>query len=164
MKKYLPLFSFLFLSTHLFAQNLEIPNDLKLEVAEDYKNTEQLVIDSGEWLLNTPLSENPEKRKQINAFLMKWLSGSPTVSIELTSGIVPFDCADCLMSFLSGWASYSLQNNYSKDKIACAVAGAEQALAFYEKNKPVLGKISDMEKLKKQQKKGKLKKYVESKF
>lgn len=65
---------------------------------------------------------------------------------------------------MSGWTKYSLENDYSKNKIECAVAGAENAIEFYEKNKSELGKISDMEKLKKQQKKGNLKKYIESKF
>jgi len=154
----------LFLSTSLLAQEVEIPNDLKLENAEEYKKTEQLVLNSTDWLLKTPISENPNKRKEINAFLMKWMSGSPTVSIELVSGIVPLDCPDCLMSFMSGWTKYSLENDYSKNKVECAGAGAENTIEFYLKNKSALGKNSDMEKLIKQQKKGKLKKYIESKF
>jgi len=164
MNKIKMLICLLFVSTSLLAQEVEIPNDLKLENAEDYKKTEQLVLNSTEWLLKTPISENQSKRKEINAFLMKWMSGSPTVSIELVSGIVPLDCADCLMSFMSGWIKYSLENNYSKDKVECAVAGAENAVEFYKKNKSELGKNSDMEKLMKQQKKGKLKKYIKSKF
>jgi len=164
MNKIKTLIFLLFVSTSLLAQEVEIPNDIKLENAEDYQKTEKLVLNSTEWLLKTPVSENPEKRKEINAFLMKWMSGSPSVSIELVSGIVPLDCGDCLMSFMSGWTKYSLENEYSKNKIECAVAGAENAIEFYEKNKSELEKNSDMEKLKKQQKKGKLKKYIESKF
>jgi hypothetical protein len=154
----------LFVSTNLMAQEVEISNDLKLENAEDYKKTEQLVLNCTDWIMKTPISESPEKRKSINAFLMKWMSGSPSVSIELVSGIVPLDCGDCLMSFMSGWTKYSLENNYSKNKIECAVAGAKNAIEFYEKNKSELGKNSDMEKLIKQKKKGKLKKYIETKF
>jgi len=164
MNKIKMLICLLLVSTSLLAQEVEIPNDLKLENAEDYKKTEQLVLNSTEWLLKTPISENQSKRKEINTFLMKWMSGSPTVSIELVSGIVPLDCADCLMSFMSGWTKYSLENNYSKDKVECAVAGAENAIEFYRKNKSELGKNSEMEKLMKQQKKGKLKKYIKSKF
>ena len=164
MNKIKMLICLLFVSTSLLAQDVEIPSDLKLENAEDYKETEQLVLNSTEWLWKTPISENQNKRKEINAFLMKWMSGSPTVSIELVSGIVPLDCADCLMSFMSGWTKYSLENDYSKDKVECAVAGAENAIEFYKKNKSELGKNSDMEKLMKQQKKGKLKKYIKSKF
>lgn len=154
----------LFVNSSMFAQVVEIPKDLKLENAEDYKKTEYLVINSTEWLLKTPINENQAKRKEINAFLMKWLSGSPTVTIELVSGIVPLECADCLMSFMSGWAKYSLENNYSKDKVECAIAGAENAIEFYEKNKSTLGKNSDIENLIKKKKKGKLKEYIESLF
>lgn len=164
MNKIKILICLLFVSTGLLAQEVEIPNDLKLENSEDYKKTEQLVLNSSEWLLKTPISENPSKRKEVNAFLMKWMTGSPTVSIELVSGIVPLDCPDCLMSFMSGWTKHSLENDYSKNKVECAVAGAENAIEFYINNKSKLGKNSDMEKLIKQQKKGKLKKFVKSKF
>ena len=148
----------------VIAQDVEIPSDLKLETPEDYKKTEQLVLSSTEWLLKTPITENPGKRKKINAFLMKWMSGSPNVTIELVPGIVPLDCADCLMSFLSGWTKFSLQNDYSKNKVECAIAGAENVIEFYNRNESELGKNSDIKKLIKSQKKGKLKKYIESKF
>lgn len=154
----------LFVSTSLAAQNVEIPGNLKLETAEDYKQTEQLVLNATEWLLNTPVSEEPYKRQAINAFLMKWMIGSPTVSIELVPGIVPLECADCLMVFMSGWTKYSLENDYSKDKVEGALAGAENTIKFYTKNKSELGENSDMEKLIKHQKKGKLKNYMQSKF
>lgn len=154
----------LFVSTSLFAQEVEIPSNVKLESTEDYKNTEGLVLNSTDWLLKTPISEKTEKRKEINAFLMKWMTGSPSVSIELVSGIVPLDCPDCLLSFMSGWTKYSLENNYSNNKIDGALAGAENAIAFYVNNKTVLGKNPDMEKLIKHQKKGKLRKYIKSKF
>jgi hypothetical protein len=69
-----------------------------------------------------------------------------------------------LMSFMSGWTKYSLKNDYSKNKVACALAGAEYAIKFYKKNKSEIGKNADMDKLIKRKNKGKLKKYIESKF
>ncbi len=164
MKTIKTLILMLFVSATVLAQEVEIPNDLKLETAEDYKQTEQLVLDSAAWLLQSPIAENPGKRKDINAFLMKWMSGSPSVSIELVSGLVPLECADCLMLFLSGWTKYSLENNYSNNKVDCALAGVEYAIEFYEKNKAEIGKNPEMQKLIKLKKKEKLKKYVESKF
>ncbi len=164
MNKIRSLVCLLFVSMSLIAQEVEIPKNLYLERAEDYKSTEQLFLNATEWLLNTPVSDNPTKRKEINAFLLKWMSGSPTVSIELVSGIVPLTCAECLMSFMSGWTKYSLENNYSKNKVDGAVAGAENAISFYMKNKEEIGKSAEMEKLIKQQKKGKLIEYIESKL
>ena len=164
MKSIKLLMLLLFASTSLIAQELEIPKEVKFETAEDYKEAEEMVLKATDWLLNTPLSEDPDKRKEVNAYVMMWMSGSPTVTIELVAGIVPLECADCLMSFMSGWTKYSLENNYSKDKIAGAVAGADNAIAFYQKNKSTIGKNADMEKLIKQQKKGSLEKYIKSKF
>lgn len=154
----------LFVSIPFTAQELEIPNDLSLVTADDYKKTESLVLKATEWLAQTPVGEHPNTRIAVNGFLMKWMSGSPTVTIALVEGIVPLDCADCLMVFMSGWTKYSLEHNYSKDNTACAVAGAEHAIRFYEKNKAALGKNADMEKLIKLQKKGKLESYIASKF
>ncbi|MAY82990.1 MAG: hypothetical protein CMP59_02565 [Flavobacteriales bacterium] len=164
MNKLITTICLLFLSLGLIAQEVDIPKDLKLENAEDYKETEQLFIDGANWLLNTPVEEEANKRKEINRFLMMWMTGSPTVTIELVAGIIPAECPDCLMSFMSGWTKYSLENDYASDKIECAVAGAENAIEFYKSNKSELGKNSDMETLLKQQKKGKLKEYIESKF
>lgn len=164
MTKIKLLMCLLWISTISLAQEFQIPSELQLETAEDYKKTEQLVLEATDWLLKTPVTSNPSERKEVNAFLMKWISGSPSVSIELVSRIVPTDCGECLMSFLSGWTKYSLQNDYSKDTVACAVAGAAHTIEFYLKNKSELGKKSEMEKLIKQQKKGKLKKYIASKF
>ncbi|WP_298520316.1 hypothetical protein [uncultured Kordia sp.] len=155
---------FLFTSAVVTAQDIKIPENVKLEKAEDYTKMEPLVLESIAWLQNTSLTENPEKRKKVNAFLIQWLTGSPTVSIELVSGIVPMECADCLMTFLAGWTKYSLENNYSKDKIAGAVAGVEHTIEFYKKNKDALGKQPDIEKLMRRKKKGKLEKFIKSKF
>lgn len=154
----------LFVSTALFAQNVEIPGDLKLKKASDYKTYEPLVLDVIDWLADTPVNEQEAKRRELNAFLMKWVSGSPTVSIQVVSGIVPLDKAEYLMAFMGGWTKYSLNNDYAKDKITCAIAAAEHSIAFYEKNKSELGKNSDLEKLIKQKKKGNLKDYIKSKF
>ncbi len=151
-------------SSNLFAQDIEIPEDLKLETDEDYKGTEPLVIDAIEWLQNTPITQNPAKRKEVNAFLFIWVSGSPTVSIQLVSGLTPTDCAECLLIFMGGWTKYSLENDYSDDNVLCALAGVEAMIELYEKNKSTLGKQSDIEKMIKRKKKGKLKEFVASQF
>lgn len=164
MKNIITLIVLLFVSSGLFAQDFSLPADIKLKKAEDYSKTEKLVLDAIEWLHNTPVNEQESKRKEVSAFLITWMSGSPTVSIGLVSGIVPLDQADYLMSFMSGWTKYSLENNYSKDNVECAVAAVNHTIAFYEENKPELGRNSQMEKLIKQKKKGNLKKYVGSKY
>ncbi len=92
------------------------------------------------------------------------MTGNPTVSIELVEGLVTIDCADCLITFMSGWTKSSLENDYSDDRLSCAMAGVERVISFNQKNKSELGKISDIEKLIKLKNKGKLLAYVEGKL
>lgn len=151
------------LEKELFSKHSDNEN-IQLKTKEDFAKYETKVIEDIDWLMNTPLNQKSQTRKEKSAFLIQWLTGSPTVSIELVPGIVPLDSPECLVSFMGGWTKYSLKNNYSKNKIDCALAGAESAIEFYEKNKSELGKNSDMKKLIKQKNKGKLKKYIKSKF
>lgn len=62
MEKIKLLVLLLFISTNMIAQEVKIPHDLVFENAEDYKKTESLVLKSVDWLLNTPVLENIEKR------------------------------------------------------------------------------------------------------
>lgn len=164
MKKTITLLLILFLSSTAFAQDIDIPENITLEKAEDYKRTEGLVLKSIDWIQNTPISKQGSKRKEVNSFIFTWMSGSPTVSISLVDGIVPLDCADCLMAFMSGWTKYSLLNDYSKNNVAGAMAGAKQAIDLYKRNRATIGKNAGMEKLLKLAKKGKLKSFIKSKY
>ena len=155
------LFLFLFVSTAVTAQEVTIPENVQLKVAEDYKKTEKLVLESIAYLHNSPVSENQVKRLELTAFILKWAGGSPTVTIDLVDGISPLKNEDCLIIFIGGWIKHSLENN-SKDKVDCAVAAVEYTIEFYEKNVDAIGKQSEMKKLIKRQKKGKLREYIAS--
>ncbi len=163
MKKVI-LVLFIALSTGLNSQSIEIPANVQLNSKEDYKKQEALVLKAIDWIQNTNLDKDIEKRKDVNAFLMKWMMGSPSVSIELIGGVVPLDCKECLMSFLAGWTKYSLENDYSKNKIEGALSGTNRMIDFYQKNEKFLENSTDIKKLIKKKKKKKLRKYLESKF
>ena len=152
------------MAINLQAQSSPNVAHVKLETKEDYKNSEDLVMQSIDWVLNTPVTKNASKRKEISAFLINWMSGSPNISVALVEGLTPLDCPDCLVAFMAGWVKYSIENNYSKNDVTNALAGIESAVDFYKKNKSELGKNSELEKLIKHKKKGTLKEYVESKF
>ena len=162
MKHLFTLIAVLCFSLQLQAQDLNIPNNPTLETEADYKRTEPYVLKTIEWIQNTPLNEQKELRTKANAFLLIWLTGSPTVTVEIGPNMVTESCEECLMIFLSGWTKYSLSNNYSKDKAEGALAGAEAVIAFYKKNKSALGRQPEIEKWIKKQKKGQLKKYISS--
>ncbi len=154
-----------FLCTTVFAQKFDLPNAITLQTADDYKTYEKDILSAIAWAQNTPLTEQQVKRKEINAFLLQWMTGSPTVTIAISQDIVPFmNEPECLMAFMGGWTKYSLTNNYSKDNTACAIYAINHVIEFYKKNRKELGKISSIEKFIKKNDKGKLDSYITSKL
>jgi hypothetical protein len=151
------------ISLGLFSQDFEVPENYKLDKSEDYAIYEQDVIKCFEWLMKTPINEHATKRKEANAFLLKWLSGSPNVHIEIKQEIVTFmgTSPDLLMIFMGGWAKYSLESKDFKNKIAGSKAGIESVIEFYTRNKDFLKKDKNIEKYIKMRKKGTLKAYIE---
>lgn len=160
-KSVLSCFLLLF-SVLVFAQEFEVPDNYTLNTDEDYDKYEQDVVRCFNWLLATPLGNEPNKRKDSNAFLMKWLMGSSKVHIEIKPEIVTFmnTSPELLMIFMGGWATHSLTSQDFDNKVAGSLAGLESVMNFYTQNKPVLGKIKEVEKYIKLKSKGKLKRYV----
>lgn len=143
-----------------FTQEYSVPKDYAFESKEDYTRYQQAVLDGIDWLIETPVAEEPAKRKEINAFVLEWLTGSPTVTIELSEDIVTFmDCPDCLMIFMGGWTKYTLEQE-DKNKIQGNLAGIKTLIRFYENNKTELGRSSAIEKYSKLLKKDKLEDYI----
>ena len=141
----------------LLGQEFQVPPNYNLVKAEDYAVYEQDVINGINWLASTPIDQDVEKRKEVNAFLMKWMTGSPTLKIEIRQEIVTFlSSPDLLMAFLAGWTKYSLETRDFSNTLKGNVAGIENVIFVYNKNKKVLGKDREVEKYIKLQSKGKL--------
>ncbi len=69
----------------LFASNIsaqvkyEIPADVQLNVKEDYAKYENDIIAATNWLETNSLDSEPEKRKLVSAFVMKWIMGQSII-------------------------------------------------------------------------------------
>lgn len=153
------------LSLGVYAQHFEVPADYKLIAKEDYAPYEQDVVNCVDWITNTPLNMEADKRKDANAFLLKWVSGSPTVHIEIKEEVVTFlgSSPELLMVYLGGWTRYSLQSKDFDNKVEGSLAGIESVIDFYSKNKAFLPKDKNIEKYIKMKEKGKLREYIEKK-
>lgn len=152
----------LFCSLNLFSQEFTVPQNLRLENAEDYALLEKDVLNAINWLSETSVTEQQTKRKEVNAFLLKWLAGCPYVHIEIKSEIVTFmgSSPELLMMFMGGWAKYSIETKEYDNKIAGSLAGIEMVITFYEKNKVNLPKDKNVEKYIKMKNKGTLIEYI----
>jgi tetratricopeptide (TPR) repeat protein len=134
----------------------------KLEKPEDYAQYEEDIVAMVDWLANTPTTEKPEVRKQVSAFLLSWLTGSPTVTVELSANIVTYmDCGECMFLFMGGWAKYAIQAK-DNDTFKASLAGTETVIQFYTTNKKDIGKNKDIEKLIKLQDSNELESFIRS--
>src|ERR1700679_3255172 len=88
------------------AQTYEVPKNYTLKTKDDYAKYEPEVIHTVDWLQQASWDEPIEKRKEANAFLMAWLTGSPNVSISIGKPLM--DLVDknkeLLIIFMGGYA------------------------------------------------------------
>lgn len=148
------------LALSLSAQEYEVPK-YNLKKAGDFAQYEKDVIGAVNWLMDTPVDAQPDKRKEVNKFLVEWISGSPNVSIEIKQEIVTFMSpnADLLVIYMGGWTKYVLETK-DTDKQKGTLNGLEYVIQFYQKNKDKLKRDKNVEKYIGMKEKGKLEDFV----
>ena len=117
------------------AQQFELPQNITLDKAGDYVKYEKDIIAAANWLESTPIGKEDDKRKQVSTFIMQWITGSPTVTIELNAnGLTKIadKNPEMLLMFMAGYTRYALQNNYLNDKVKCSVEGMKSVLNLYK--------------------------------
>jgi len=151
-------------SLQIFAQEISMPENLAFKTKEDYQKYEKEVLTGIDWLMKQPIDEQVQKRKTINAFVLAWLTGSPSVSISISQDIVTFiGCSECLLIYMGGYTKYVLENK-DDDLLKANVAAIKSVTVFYKKNKETLGKIKALEKYGKLIKQGKLESHLTEKI
>ncbi|HNL66525.1 MAG TPA: hypothetical protein PKL81_15615, partial [Ferruginibacter sp.] len=101
--------------------------------------------------------EQTDKRKEVSAFVITWVGGSPTVNVELNPTILDFEKKNpgMMVLFMAGCARYVLENNYSKDMRAKHRVALRDMIAVYKSGKGIK-KDKKMEKLAKSDEEGKI--------
>jgi hypothetical protein len=130
---------------------------------EEFIASEKKVLATIDWLEVTPFDNEQEKRLQQKAFLVGWITNSPTVSLEINADVLTFTKKnpDLIITFMGGWTRYCLQNNYSKDMVQGSLAGIRSSIKVYKNLS--LKKDKEMEKLIELDNKGELENWVKSK-
>lgn len=102
-----------------------IPDSLILNSEKDYDSYMALAKKSLAWLIHTPLDEHTDKRNEVNAFVMLWLSGSPKITLEIDSKATPFihDDETLIFPFIHGMALYKLGHPECEDKVKLHAEG-----------------------------------------
>lgn len=154
---------FLLSSATTFAQGQELLDGLPT-TKEEFIASEKKVLATIDWLENTAINQEQEKRKLQNAMLVSWLTNSPTVTLEINADVLTFTKknVDLLIIFMGGWTRYSLQNGYSKDAVQGSIAGIKSAIKVYKTG--LLKKDKEMQKLVDMDEKGELEAWVKTKL
>lgn len=123
--------SLLFTFTTINAQAPKLPD--MPEAKEEFPPTEKDMIAAAKWLESTPIGTEPEARLRVNAWVVAWITKSPSVTIVVTSGLLkPFEKNPQFMPvWMAGYARYVLENNYSKDELAANMAAMKAVIACY---------------------------------
>jgi len=155
----------LFLPLCVQAQDFQVPANIVLKQDADYAKYKQEVLDAINWLEYTPLNEQTAKRKEVNAFLVQWISGCPTISVKMYAETMVFYDAnpDLMMSYMGGWTKYALENPGNTDDFMANMAGLHSVIKVYKAGKGIK-KDAKTDKLVKLEKEGKLETWAKAHF
>jgi hypothetical protein len=134
---------------HAQAPTYDLPMNIVLNTKDDYGKYEKDVIAAAKWLEEAPLDQDKEKRAQVNDFVMKWLMGSPNVSVAITPSVSAlFEFNPVLMNiFMAGYTRYILETGSAATTFDATKAGLNSIVNVYSKGVSV-SKDKSIEKLK----------------
>lgn len=138
-----------FFNSPVFSQtNFEVPAGYELKAREDYARYESAIVEAAKWLEATDLDKEKEKRKEVNTFLIQWISGSPDVSIEIHPAVADLygKNEQLLAIYMAGAARYQIENKGSADRMKGIKAGIVSMINVYKKGIAVK-KVKELEKL-----------------
>ena len=165
MKKrflFLVLISLILICNQAKSQDFEVPNNYELKVKDDYAKYEKDIITCANWMENSPLDKEEQKRNNANVFFIKWLTGSPTVTININADLtVKYfeENPQFMVLFMAGWTRYALENSYSKDQQKGYFEGFKTVITVYKKGIGIK-KNKSLEKLIKIYDKGELENWI----
>jgi len=148
-----------------FSQDKELLTTLPT-TKEEFIKSEPALLNTIDWLENTPLDQDADKRKILTANLIAWITNSPTVTVELNSNVMPFvkKNSELMLAFMGGFTRYVLQNSYSKDAVKSSVAGIKSVIKVYQSNSKSLKKDKQMDKIIELDANNKLEEWIKEQF
>jgi hypothetical protein len=145
------LFFALLLSVSI-AVTAQVPEKLPA-TKEEFISSEKDFINAAKWLETTAIGTDMDTRMKVNAWVLAWLTNSPTVTVEVRSSILKaFDKnAQLSLVFMAAYGRYCLENNYSKEEVKCNTAGIKAVINCYNlggavKNDKGLNKVIEKDK------------------
>jgi hypothetical protein len=161
-KIFISIFTFVLLTGIAKAQDFVVPSNYKFNNEDDYTKQEPDVLKCINWLLNSPVNKETDKRMEAYGFFFLWMLGNPKFDLEINESIVNFTepNKDLLMIFYAGWAKHVIVTKDYQNKEKGYMAGLESVMTFYKKNKNSLLRDTNIENYIKMKQKGTLADFV----
>jgi len=150
-------------ATTTFAQDFEVPQNPTLRTNEDYVAQEPNILAAIDWLMKTPPGDQKDKRQDVDAFLLKWMTGTKAISMGIDSKILTFmeSSPDLLTIFMAGWTKYALETKEGDNQVTGNIHGLGAVIDYYIKFKQSTAKDKHVEKYVKMKADGTLSKFIE---
>jgi len=129
-------------------KKFEVPENYELNTAADYAKYENAIVGAAKWLEDTDLDKELDKRQKVNAFVLKWIAGSPSVTIELSESIGKL-CGkneELFGVYLSAYSRSVLENKKTSTKFLATKASLQAIIRVYKKGIAIT-KNREMDKL-----------------
>ena len=128
--------------------SFDVPQNVELKSKDDYAKYEDVIIGASKWLEATDLDKETGKRLEVNTFVIQWITGSPTVTIEVNEqlGKAYGKNAQLLAIYLASYARNFLEQKNIATKFSATKAGLISMINVY-KNGIEISKSKEMEKL-----------------
>ena len=115
--------------------DFNLPDNIRLKNKEDYTKYEKLVIEASIWLEKTDMDKDVEKRKKIEAFVIKWVEGTPdfTLNLAYPISILSDKNPELLAIYVASYARHILENRKTPGSFNAIKAGLKSITYVYKK-------------------------------
>jgi hypothetical protein len=116
-------------------KEFNLPENIRLRDKEDYAKYEKLVIEASIWLEKTDMDKDVEKRKKIEAFVIKWVDGTPAFTLNLAYpvSILSDRNPELLAIYIASYARNIIENKKKADSFNAIKAGLKSITIVYKK-------------------------------
>ncbi len=120
------LIGILFPASRLLSQTeFELPEDIEFKTKADYKKYEPTMVAAAAWLTETSLNKEKDTRKDVNKFVIQWIDGSPTVTMQFTTPLLKMfkENPNLLAIYTAYYCKYCIEKQSDANKKEAAKAG-----------------------------------------
>jgi hypothetical protein len=147
------------------AQSYEVPKNYVLKTRDDYARYETDIIRTADWLQQTPWKAQPPKMEEATQFFLKWIKGTPAVTVRLTEAVMNLSDKNPQLGFvyMAAFSKFVLQHKTGFDVNNANIIAVRAVIDKYNAE-PAHKTDEDIEHLIELDKKGELNDWVISMF